>query len=111
MLPTVSREVRVLTSLLGELKNYVVASSGILVEKNTSAKKTRCRFSQRRHFHQTRTLALKSNVLPLENDTIRVRQVDVPDYKEDSPPFRGMQTDFPCLTRKYDFIHFMCLFL
>lgn len=92
MLPSVTREAYVLKSILGELKGYVIASSGHL-------NRTGSRFPPRRQLHNTRSLAQQPNILPRDEDKICVRQVEVPDYKEDALTFRGMQTDFPCLTR------------
>ncbi|XP_063425088.1 uncharacterized protein LOC134708466 [Mytilus trossulus] len=55
-----------------------------------------------RNFHKCRTLSQRTNVLPVFED---FPQIDVPEYKEEPEEpeeatiFRGMETDFPCLTR------------
>ncbi|XP_052092585.1 uncharacterized protein LOC127729026 [Mytilus californianus] len=84
---------RILPRMLGTAtENLIKPANGLQLQKLRS----RC---SNRHFHKCRTLSQRTNVLPEIED---FPQIDVPEYKEEAEEatiFRGMETDFPCLTR------------
>lgn len=82
---------RVLPRMIGitATENLMKPANGIQLKKCLN-----------RNFHKCRTLSQRTNVLPVFED---FPQIDVPEYKEqpeEATIFRGMETDFPCLTRK-----------
>lgn len=67
----------------------------------------KCKGTQKRQYHKTTQVTQKPLLKPEnEEEPITFPQVNFPEYKEfadlddDTTVFRGMDTDFPCLTRK-----------
>lgn len=96
MLPTISREAGILSrGWLTSIENLVKSAS---VSSLETRKKRRF---VKRHYHKTAHVAQKPHMQPEHETKISpFPQVEVPEYKESvETTFRGLETEFPCLTR------------